>query len=134
MFQPLGEPPVIPPLWRNVSGLLAHEEQVRQDPQASRRRKAYNGAMRMQVDAIYENGILKPLQPLDLAENEHVLVTVDRATPALDSPQLDIAYVESLQKEMREFEPAPGLDEVRRRLSKIPGSMTADFITEREER
>jgi predicted DNA-binding antitoxin AbrB/MazE fold protein len=90
--------------------------------------------MRMQVDAIYENGILRPLQPLDLAENEHVLVTVDRATPALDSPQLGIAYVESLQKERREFEPAPGLEEVRRRLSKIPGSMTADFIAEREER
>jgi hypothetical protein len=30
--------------------------------------------------------------------------------------------------------PAPGMEEVRRRLSKIPGSMTGDFIAEREDR
>ena len=30
--------------------------------------------------------------------------------------------------------PAPGTEEVRRRLSKIPGSMTGDFIAEREDR
>jgi predicted DNA-binding antitoxin AbrB/MazE fold protein len=90
--------------------------------------------MRMQVDAIYENGVLKPLQPLDLAENEHVMVTVVKTTSASDSPQLDIAYIESLGRELRNFGPAPGLEEVRRRLSKIPGSMTADFIAEREER
>jgi predicted DNA-binding antitoxin AbrB/MazE fold protein len=96
--------------------------------------KAYNGAMRMQVDAVYQNGVLKPLRPLDLAENERVLVTVVKTAPSSDSPQLDITYVENLQRELRTLEPAPGLEEVRRRLSKIPGSMTADFIAEREER
>ena len=90
--------------------------------------------MRMQVDAVYENGVLKPLQPLDLVENERVLVTVVKPASASDSPQLDIAYIESLRRELRNFEPAPGLEEVRRRLSKIPGSMTPDFIAEREER
>lgn len=62
----------------------------------------------MQVDGVYQNGILKPLQPLNLTENERVVVAG--------------------------AEPAPGLDEVRRRLSKIPGSMAADFIAEREDR
>jgi predicted DNA-binding antitoxin AbrB/MazE fold protein len=96
--------------------------------------RAYNSAMGMQVDAVYENGVLRPLQPLDLAENEHVLVTVVKATSAPDSPELDLTYLENLQKELRNFGPAPGLPEVRRRLAKIPGSMTADFIAEREER
>ena len=87
----------------------------------------------MQVDAVYEDGVLKPLQPLDLEENEHVFVTVVK-TSASDSPQLDAAYIEALAKELPGLEPAPGLEEVRRRLSKIPGSMTTDFIDERGER
>lgn len=29
------------------------------------------------IDAIYENGILKPLQPLPLAENEQVRLTIE---------------------------------------------------------
>jgi predicted DNA-binding antitoxin AbrB/MazE fold protein len=90
--------------------------------------------MEMQVDAVYENGVLKPLQPLGLAEHEHVSVTVIKAAPAPGSPQLDIAYLESLQTELLHAGPAPGIEEVRRRLSRIPGSMTGDFIAEREER
>jgi predicted DNA-binding antitoxin AbrB/MazE fold protein len=34
------------------------------------------------VDAVYENGVLKPLQPLPLQEHEHVRVTVQQG----DSP------------------------------------------------
>ena len=90
--------------------------------------------MGTQIDAVYENGVLRPLQPLELAENEHVLVTVVQAASAPGSPELDLAYLEDLRKELRNSEPAPGLLEVRRRLAKIPGSMTADFIAEREER
>jgi len=90
--------------------------------------------MGIQVDAVYENGVLKPLQPLGLAEHEHVSVTVVKAESAPGSPQLDIAYLESLQAELLHAGPAPGIEEVRRRLSKIPGSMTGDFIAERKGR
>ena len=90
--------------------------------------------MAIQVDAVYENGVLKPLQPLGLAEHEHVSITVIKATPAPGSPQLDIAYLENLTADLSHAGPAPGIEEVRRRLSKIPGSMTADFIAEREDR
>ena len=96
--------------------------------------KGYNGAMGIQVDAVYENGVLKPLQPLGLAEHEHVSVTVIKTALAPGSPQLDIAYLENLQADLLHAGPAPGIEEVRRRLSKIPGSMTADFIAERERR
>ena len=90
--------------------------------------------MGIQVDAVYEDGVLKPLQPLGLAEHEHVSVTVMKAASAPASPHLDIAYLEGLQRELLDAGPAPGIEEVRRRLSKIPGSMTADFIAEREDR
>ena len=91
--------------------------------------------MSIQVDAVYENGVLKPLQPLDLIEHEHVVLNVVKAfDAACPSSLLDVAYIESLRKHLDGAEPAPGLDEVRRRLAKIPGSMTADFIAEREDR
>ena len=90
--------------------------------------------MGIQVDAVYENGVLKPLQPLGLAEHEQVSVTVIKAAPASGIPQLDVAYLEGLQAELLHAGPAPGIEEVRRRLSRIPGSMTGDFIAEREDR
>jgi predicted DNA-binding antitoxin AbrB/MazE fold protein len=62
--------------------------------------------MLIEVDAVYENGMLKP----------------------------DVDFVQGLRRRLEDTAPAPGLEEVRRRLSKIPGSMTADFIAEREDR
>jgi hypothetical protein len=41
--------------------------------------------------------------------------------------------VESLRNSLKDAGPAPGIEEVRKRLSKIPGSMTADSIAERED-
>lgn len=83
----------------------------------------------MQVEAVYQHGVLKPLQPLDLAENEHVSLLV---TPTTD--QADVEFTRALRSTLQDAGPAPGLEEVRRRLSKIPGTLTADFIAEREDR
>ena len=88
--------------------------------------------MSVQVEAVYEDGVLKPLQPLDLTEHEHVVgVTKVSSAPG---PPLDTGFLESLRTELQYAEPAPGLEEVRRRLAKIPGSMTDDFIAERGDR
>jgi hypothetical protein len=61
-------------------------------------------------------------------------VTITQAPNAPGFSQLDTEYIESLRRKLAGAEPAPGLEEVRRRLSKIPGSMAADFIAEREDR
>jgi len=90
--------------------------------------------MPMQVEAVYENGVLRPLEPLELAEHQHVTVTVIESTTSADRTQLDSTFVEKLREDLQTAPPAPGLDEVRRRLSKIPGSITADLIAEREDR
>ena len=89
--------------------------------------------MPLQVDAIYENGVLRPLQPLDLTEHEHVLVSVVKAAVSGRS-HLDVEYIERIRRELQDTEVAPGLEEVRRRLAKIPGSMAAEMIAERGER
>jgi predicted DNA-binding antitoxin AbrB/MazE fold protein len=90
--------------------------------------------MPLQVDAVYENGVLRPLQPLDLKEHEHVLVSVLKTAPTLGRSSLAVEYVEQIKRELQDAEPIPGLEEVRRRLAKIPGSMAAEIIAERGER
>ena len=90
--------------------------------------------MPLQVDAVYENGVLRPLQPLDLKEHEHVVVSVVKATPASSRSNLAVEYIEKIKRELQGVESAPELDEVRGRLAKIPGSMAAEIVAERGDR
>ena len=89
--------------------------------------------MPLQVDAVYENGVLRPLQPLDLREHEHVVVSVVKANAPRRS-SLDVDYIEKMKRELQDADTGPGLDEVRRRLSKISGSMAAEMVADRGER
>ncbi len=90
--------------------------------------------MPLRVDAVYENGVLRPLQPLDLKEHERVLVSVVKAAPALGRSTLAVEYIENVKRELQDAEPAPGLEEVRRRMAKIEGSMAAEIVADRGER
>lgn len=94
----------------------------------------YDECMLLQVEAVYEDGVLRPLQPLDLREHEHVVVSIVKAAPVPDRSRLDVQYIERVRKEVAGGEAAPGLEEVRRQLSKIPGSMADDIIAGRGER
>ena len=89
--------------------------------------------MALQVDAVYENGVLRPLQPLDLKEHEQVVVSVVKADSASKGPRLAVEYIERLKRELGD-DPIPSLEEVRKRLSKIPGSMADEIIAQRGER
>jgi len=90
--------------------------------------------MPLQVDAVYENGVLRPLQPLDLKEHEHVVVSVVKAELHAGRSNLAVEYIEKIKREQQAAEPAPGLEQVRRRLEKIPGSMAAEIVAERGDR
>jgi hypothetical protein len=57
-----------------------------------------------------------------------------RTTQARDRSSLAVEYIEKLKRELQGAQPAPGLEEVRRRLAKIPGSMAAEIIAERGDR
>lgn len=86
--------------------------------------------MPLQVDAVYATGVLRPLQPLDLKAHEHVLVGIV-AVAAQNGSGLAVDYIETIKRELRDSDRAPGLEEVRRRLAKIPESMAAELIAER---
>jgi len=89
--------------------------------------------MTKQVEAVYENGVLRPLEPLPLDEHQRVTLTVSDAEDPLAS-MIDHAFAERVRKEVQTMDYNPTLEEVRRILSKIPGSLSEDIIAEREDR
>ena len=88
--------------------------------------------MQKTFEAVYENGLLRPLESLRLAERQRVSVSIDEAPASLsDEHLLDQELLRSLDEE--QF-PEVTLEQVRAALAKIPGTMTAAFTAEREER
>jgi len=87
--------------------------------------------MVQKLQAVYEGSVLRPVGTLRL--DEHQLVSV--SVIVID----DVAPDEELRFEAPEhFEPLADhnvtLETVRAALSKIPGSLDADFLAERNER
>jgi predicted DNA-binding antitoxin AbrB/MazE fold protein len=84
--------------------------------------------MTRSLQAVYENGVLRPLEPLAFSEHQQVTVTV---TDHEDGDWLDSAYLRYLETQADE---SVTLEEVRAALAKIPGSMVEDFRRERDDR
>ena len=82
------------------------------------------------LQAVYENGVLRPLESLPLREHQRVTVTVSDPTERW----LDQEYVEKVKKDVAESVPAPSLGEIRQALSKIPGNLSDDIRAERDGR
>ena len=79
-------------------------------------------------EAVYENGVLRPLENLDLSDMQHVLVTIsDSAAPDAS------AYFEPGEWSAARHDDI-SLEVVRRALSSIPGSLSDTVISSREER
>ena len=81
------------------------------------------------VEAIYERGLLRPLQPIVLAENEHVTLTIN---PVDDD--IDHEFHAYARAEVAKLPKIPTLEEVRELLSSVPGSFADTIANEREAR
>ena len=83
--------------------------------------------MKQTIDAIYENGLLRPLEPLHLPERKRVRVTIDSVTGEdwRDADVLEWAGQQGVAN--------ISLDEVRQRLAKLNGSLSDLVIAERGE-
>ena len=81
------------------------------------------------LQAVYEKGMLRPLTPLGLREHQLINLTIADAAPA--EPWLDSEYLVECSTEADD---PVSLEAVRRALAKIPGSLSTDFIVERDER
>jgi predicted DNA-binding antitoxin AbrB/MazE fold protein len=86
--------------------------------------------MEKTVQAVYENGVLRPLEPLLLEERQHVTVTISDGTDVSLSHPLMISPAEWSDAAQDDV----SLDEVRRALSTIHGSLSEAVLEERRER
>ncbi len=86
--------------------------------------------MGMTFEAIYENGVLRPLESLALRNMQHVLVTISGAPVTADDLE---GYFEPEEWEAAKHDDI-SLQDVRRALSSIPGSLADAVIASREER
>ena len=84
-----------------------------------------------EVEAIYEGGMLRPLDPLPLKECQRVKLTISD----LRSPhsERDMNIVERARAEVAGAGLVPTIEEVRAALASIPGSLSQDVIAERGE-
>jgi len=81
--------------------------------------------MSIQLEAVYENGVFRPLQPVQLPERQHVIVTIEPATATTPRPMTqeewrnfilstagsitDPTFLRHDQGQTVEFSRAPGL-------------------------
>jgi predicted DNA-binding antitoxin AbrB/MazE fold protein len=83
--------------------------------------------MEKTVQAVYENGVLRPLEPLLLEERQQVTLTISDSrvsNPLLVSPD---EWSDAASDDI-------GLDDVRQAMSTIHGSLSEAVLEERRER
>jgi len=90
--------------------------------------------MTTRVEAVYENGVLRTLAPLPLAEHQRVMVTVTLDSASPERSHLDAVFVEEARKGIRGVDRVPSLEEVRELVSKDESSWAAAVIAQREDR
>jgi predicted DNA-binding antitoxin AbrB/MazE fold protein len=83
--------------------------------------------MTRSLQAVYEKGVLRPLEPLPLKEHQQVTVTVSDQ----EDDRLDATFLRYLETQADD---SVSLEQVRAALAKIPGSLVDDFRRERDER
>ena len=87
------------------------------------------------IDAVYENGVLRPLEPVTLDENAQVRVFVYPAGQDADIDDLiDSEAIEEARREVAKMGRIPTLEEIQERFRDIPGSFADTIIAEREDR
>jgi predicted DNA-binding antitoxin AbrB/MazE fold protein len=90
--------------------------------------------MDRQIDAVYENGVLRPLEPLSLAERElvHLTITSAASDPLEQLPDRGFAAI--CAQDRTEHGRVPTHAELREMLSHDKSSWSDTIIAERQER
>lgn len=87
--------------------------------------------MKQHIEAVYENGVLRPLEPVQLRDFEQVTITIhDRIAQRAEDEWLDMELVAAAQSN---GDPTVTIEEVRAALSTIEGSLSDAVIAERGE-
>jgi len=83
------------------------------------------------IAAVYEAGVLRPLEPLKLEEHQRVTITIREQDEALDDLE-DAAWRQWCAQQAGED--VPSIEAVRQALSSLHGSMAEVIRAERDAR
>ena len=83
--------------------------------------------MSKRLEVVYENGVLRPLEPVDVCEQQRGAVTLIEP----EEDWLDTEYMDSCAEEVQEH---VSLETVRQILAKIPESLDEEIRAERDAR
>jgi predicted DNA-binding antitoxin AbrB/MazE fold protein len=84
------------------------------------------------VDAVYENGVLRPLEPLPLKEHQRVRVAISSISGDSLASVVDRSFLEHARKEVAAAGHIPTHEEVRGLTAKDPSSWSEAIVAERE--
>jgi predicted DNA-binding antitoxin AbrB/MazE fold protein len=87
--------------------------------------------MTKQVEAIYEDGMLRPLEPLPLEEHQRVRVTVSSLSDDPLTSMVDYAFERWARQEVARAPHIPTLEEVQRMTADDHSSWAEAIIAER---
>ena len=90
--------------------------------------------MTKQVDAVYENGVLRPLEPLLLEEHQRVSITISSISGDPLASLIDRSFLEQAHKEVAVADYIPTHEELRGMTAKDTSSWSEAIVAEREER
>jgi predicted DNA-binding antitoxin AbrB/MazE fold protein len=83
------------------------------------------------IEAVYEHGVLRPLEPLPFTESQRVTLTVSDS--ATGHSKRDLGILERAKAEAAMLKTAPTIEDVRSALASIPGSLAQEIVAERGE-
>ena len=86
--------------------------------------------MTLTVEAIYENGVLKPLAPLNLAEHQHVMVQVMTAVEPTVKPDPTVVTFKGIWSSVYEDEIDEALQEIRAETNRKLGHLADEIARE----
>jgi predicted DNA-binding antitoxin AbrB/MazE fold protein len=89
--------------------------------------------MTKRVEAVYENGVLRPLEPLPLSENQLVSIVVSDSAGDPLASMIDQVFVDSARAEVAARR-IPTHEEVRRMTAGDTGMWAEAIVKGREER
>ena len=81
------------------------------------------------VEAVYEHGVLRPLEPIALTESQRVTLTISDLPIA--HSRRDFRVVERARTGIASARTFPTIEEVRAALASISGSVSQDVIAQR---
>ena len=85
-------------------------------------------------DAVYENGVLRPLGPLPLEEHERVRLTISSISDDSLASFVDRSFLEQARREVATAARIPTHEEVRRMTATDSSSWSEAIMAEREHR